>query len=326
MKILLIYHKSPYGPVARGGELSVRTIVEYLRGNGHELDLLPFHVVDQDETRVKNYDLVLSWGRGAEPAWKACAMFRVPFALMVRWWRNVCPLPAGDLMHREIDKNFASRYSHIFRTAATIITNTEYSAAVIARWQPSAATKTVVSYVPIPGDLEPTGGRDGALLIVTPEIYGEEWLVSNLAGDMPGERFLVVNCRDESQRQMFEAMGENVTALLYADMAEIWPRTKALLLPIYHNDICGTRRVTPEAWRHALPVIATDRCGVREKIPGYMLVSRDAAISEWIQKIKWVNSNYTQYREFARDAWLRYDTPAELEKFEKTLLECVKKA
>lgn len=317
MIITLIYHKNPYTVEPRGGELSVRAIVEYLKGKGHEVRFsnVPYNGV------IMGADLVLTWGRPALAVADVCKAHGIPLALMVRFWRNISPLPAGNLMTRKVDDRFASRQKPLFETASAVITNTEYSKKVIERWHPSAKGKTHVSYVPIMGEFEQSGDNDGYLTIVTPEIYGELRLLQNLSHLMPNEKFLVVNASPHMQELLSQI--RNVTVCGYMDMDEVWRQTKALLVPVYYNDICGTRRSTVEALRNGVPVVALDRCGMSEKIPEQMLVGHDASWSAWVDKINDINRNYNYFKSIAKRTWEKYDTLKQLEGFEKILLSCV---
>lgn len=317
MTITLIYHKNPYAIEPRGGELSVRAIVEYLRGKGHEVRVSP---VPHNGVMV-GADLVLTWGRPALAVSHVCKTHNIPLALMVRFWRNISPLPAGNLMTRKVDDRFASRQKPLFETASAVITNTEYSKKAIERWQPDAKGKTHVSYVPIMGKFEQSGDKDGYLTIVTPEIYGELGLLQNLSQLMPNEKFLVVNASPHMQNILSRI--KNVTVRGYMNMGEVWSQTKALLIPVYYNDICGTRRSTIEALRNGVPVVALDRCGMSEKIPEQMLINHNASWGDWADKIKEINRNYTYFQSTAKRTWEEYDTLKQLEGFEKILLSCV---
>lgn len=315
MNIALIYHKDPYSPNPRGGELSVRAIVEYLREKGHGVNLhssawLPM---------IENCDIVLTWGKPAMRTAIVCKDYKKPLALMVRFWRNIAPLPAGNLMTREIDHAFTEEKRLIFETASAIITNTHYARRVIERWQPVSRGKVHVSYVPILGQYEPRANPNGKILVITPEIYGEQWLVNGLAELMPDEQFLVVN----SDERFFKSNLPNVEIRGYCDMDEVWPEAKLLLVPVYGNDICGTRRVTIEAMRRGIPVLASDRCGMREKLPKVMLMPADADIGFWGDVINtFIRGMYRSYQVVARETWEEYNTPAQLEKFEQILLSC----
>lgn len=242
-----------------------------------------------------------------------------PYILMVRFWKNVAPLPAGDLMSRQIDRTFTENRQTMFDAASAVITNTRYSAKVIKRWY---GRKAIVSYVPIAGEVEPLPyGK--FLTIISPEIYGEATLISALAQKLPDNEFLIINpWKHEVAR--FASMGENVQVFTYrADMREVWAKTRILLLPIYENDICGTRRVTIEGFRHAVPVIANRRCGVWEKIPERMMIDREAGADAWIRKIKEVEEKYQTFQKLAVKAFEGYDTAGQLEVFRREILKAV---
>lgn len=319
MRILIVCHKPITTATPRGGELSVGAIVDYLRKQGHEVetsDEIP------QTRRIVKFDLVGSWGAPAKETNKRSKTVGVPFFLMVRFWKNIAPLPAGDLSSRTIDKHFTDLFAPMFQDAAAIITNSKYAKAVIHRWQPDAVGKTHVSYVPILGEFKQSGNLDGALTIVTPEIYGEYMLVKELTPKLTNNHFQIVNA-DEMTRLKFADIAPSVVARGYCDMQDVWARTKILLLPVYNNDICGTRRVTIEAFRRGIPVIAMDRSGMREKVPPTMLIRRNAGPAEWVMKIREIEKDYELYQRRARAAWERYDTSSELINFEKILLECV---
>lgn len=317
MKIELVYHKSPYTGNPRGGELSVRAIVEYLRDKGHDIGLSPAPV----ESKIKEADLVLTWAKPALHTALACYKVRTPLVTMVRFWKNICPLPAGNLMKRAIEKRFTEEKAPIFNYSSAIITNNVYAKNVIERWQPISKGKVHVSFVPIVGKFNQSGDKDGYLTIVTPEIYGESQLIKELTKLMPNERFLTVNTSGYNRLLLKDT--KNVEIRGYMNMDEVWSQTKALLLPIYRHDVCGTSRVVIEAIQHGIPVIASNRCGLSEKIPPSMLVSRNAKHEEWFAKITDINANYRRYCNVAKKNWEKYDTQGNLEKFEKILLDSV---
>lgn len=264
-------------------------------------------------------DVAITWGKPALRTAIACKEYRIPLFLMVRFWRNVGPLPVGDLMSRPIDDSFVREKKTIFETAKAIITNTIYSKKVIERWQPTSKGKVHVCYVPVMGEFEQSGNENGALTIVTPEIYGELNLVRRLSEALPNERFLIVNAQYYNASQ-FKAI-ENVTVCNYMEMDEVWSQTKALLVPVYDNDVCGTRRTTIEAMRNGIPIIALNRCGMDEKVPSSMRVPGNATAEQWVERIKQINDNYPTFQKLAKSAWKKYDTQAELERFEQILMQ-----
>lgn len=314
MNIALIYHKDPYSPNPRGGEMSVRAIVEYLREKGHSVNLHSSTWLSM----IENCDIVLTWGKPAMRTAVVCKDYKKPLVLMVRFWRNIAPLPAGNLMTREIDHAFTEEKRLIFETASAIITNTHYARQVIERWQPVSRGKVHVSYVPILGQYEPCANPAGKILVITPEIYGEQWLVNGLAELMPDEQFLVVNF----DNRFFKSNLPNVEVRGYCDMDEVWPEAKILLVPVYGNDICGTRRSTIEFLRSGGVVLASDRCGMNERVNPMLLVDRDAGIDHWVNAIQRVNENREYYQDIAKQTWEKYDTPTQLQKFEQILLSC----
>jgi hypothetical protein len=261
----------------------------------------------------------MTWGSPAEDTARVCERLKKPLLLMVRFWKNIAPLPAGNLMEREIDHIFTASKLHLFETATAIVTNTDYSRKVIERWQPISKGKVHVSYVPIMGEYDPIPEPGKSITVITPEIYGENWLVNGLAKLMPDQRFLVVNAKP----QYFTARHRNIEVRGYMDQGEIWKRTRVLLVPVYENDICGTRRVTIEAMRRGVPVLATCACGMREKVLSSYVLPRDADLIQWKNAIANINSDTEAFIGLANSDWTHYNTPAQLEKFEQILLNCV---
>lgn len=326
--IFFACHKHPFQANdgrPRGAELSVQSIMRHLLSAGHrvaatapgwrltkEIEGVEFFPWGSLPETVGFSDLVITWGRVAHEAAGWANAFGVPYILMVRFWRNVCPLPAGDLNTREVPTEFVRRNEWMFRCAASVITNTRYSAEAIRRIY---GREAVVSYVPIqePSDWKVMDSAGGHLTIITPEIYGELELVAALSA-LRKYRFLVVNPGE--QRGAFEAL-HSVTVIDYtADMdRDVWGRTSILLQPVYYNDICGTRRTTIEALSRSIPVVASDRCGMSEKVSAGLLVSRDADSGEWQRRIDEILENYPSAQVEARYDWERYDTAAQLEVF-----------
>lgn len=320
MKVLIACHKAVDGQELRGGETSVGIIAQYLQSEG--FSVMATHRPAEYTEAIKHADVVMTWGRAADQTAAHCRMHGKPLILMVRFWKNVAPRNAlggfGDLMKRTIHKEFKDQKQHIFDTATAIITNTQYAAEVIEHHY---GRKAIVSYVPVMGDVKPKPyGK--ALTIITPEIYGELELVASLAPKMPDYEFKIVNCT-ASTAGRFESIGENVNAFGYMDIEMVFDDTRILLLPIYENDICGTRRVTIEGFRHAVPVIANDRCGVSEKIPKKMLLPRLANSVSWIHKIHEIEENYQIYQALAANTFRDYNTPEQLAIFKREILKAV---
>lgn len=319
MNILIVCHKPIDADAPRGGEKSVRIITDHLREKWNHVDLIN---VIPAKRMVTDYDLVLAWGRPAVDTAMVCKEADQPMVLMVRFWKNIAPLPAGDLIRRPVDHHFTDTKKDLFEYASAIVTNSMYAKSVIHRWQPAAQGKTHVSYVPIEGQFDQSGDEDGALTIVTPEVYGEFQLTKQLAEALPHQKINIINA-DDINEMRYNNIAHNVNAYGYCDMDQVFDKTKILLVPVYNNDICGTRRVTIEAFRRGVPVIAMDRSGMREKVPPTMLVRYNAGHAEWVAKIREVERGYETFQRRARIAWEKYDTDGELIKFEKILLECV---
>lgn len=319
MKVLIICHKNVNSDMPRGGEKSVGSIANYLKLKGHSVTLTT--AVPQ-VSAITKYDVVTSWGKVAYQAFRGSQSAGVPFVLMVRFWRNVAPRPAGRLMERPIDMSFRAIMKPMYKYASAVITNTRWAAKAIARWHFEARGKIHVSYVPVLGQFKQSGKKDGVLLIVTPEIYGEyrlvEWISQNTQ-----ERCLVINC-DHWQKIKFNTL-PGVTALGYMDMEKVWANTKALLVPIYNNDICGTKRVTIEAFRHGVPALVQLGCGAEEKVSYNMRVAANAPFETWGKEIAKLTAEHQEYQHLARKSWETYGTADHLAQVENIFLNTIYK-
>ena len=317
MKILVAAHKHPVLNNPRGGEHSMRIISEYL-AQEHEVTVLVRHgdyssitqngveyvsgLWDQVWRYVADTDYVLSWGNAALESFRVVEHYQKPMLLFVRWWRNVCPLPPGDLMTREINPDFVGKNQKMF-DYCDVVTNNAYSVEVIKRIYGVDAT---VSFVPIEGEGYDSK-RGEYLTFVTPhKALGEAEVIKDLLAQ--GQKVLVVNPGKELE-QLHHA---NLKTIPYvSDMKEVWDMTEILMSPIYHNDVCGTTRIVIEAMQNGTPVIANDRSGLGEKVPN--LVSRNAFVGEWLEAIEAVRENYDKAVMDAHEIWEAYDTPAQLE-------------
>lgn len=312
MKILLVEHRDIFTQHPRGGEKSMKAIVAWMVRAGHEVDMVPWRSCPSST----DADIVLSWGKGAIPAMECARESHRPFIMFVRFWRNVAPLPAGDLMSRPVDHYAAATFFPLYDYASAIITNSEYAKKVIERWHPAADGKVHVSYVPVTGEFQDVGHFTGKVLVFTPEIYGEVNLVDYLSNEFPGELFLFVNGIDDLDTMKLAYRKTNVECCAYMPPERVWIQAKVVLVPVYHNDICGTRRITIEAFQHGVPVLAMDRCGMSEKVPRDMLISPRGDYEEWKHKLSDLTNRYDHYEQLAKEAWDAYETEKELQKVE----------
>lgn len=285
----------------RGGETSVGIIRDHLAETWDVLTIVKN--VDDFSEHIRKQDVVLTWGIAAEEVMRYCYPRGIPYVLMVRWWRNVCPLPPGDLMKREIDKAFVATHDRLFRRASAIITNNRYSARVLKRWY---SVKAVVSYVSVAGELRPGSNPKGHVLFVTDNkgVRGAE-TVRAIANLMPSTNFLVVNAFEEYPER-------NILAIPYQrDMDSIYERVSVLINPIYDHDGCGTGRVMMEAMRHCIPVLGMNRAGLMEN--GGTKLPRNATANQWARAIENIRSNYPSFQAEACRAFDRHDAMAELD-------------
>ncbi len=307
-RVLLACHKPLAGDPrfpdakARGGETSVGGIRDYLAQywpvaamvRGH--DNFSEHVGQMD-------DVVLTWGVAASEAMDACLIRDVPYIMMVRWWRNVAPLPPGDLMKRDLDESFIEDHKKLFTNAAAVITNNRYAVKVLKRWY---GIEAMVSYVAIPGNPTPGGDPKGPIIFVTDNkgVRGPE-TIREIAHLMPKQRFLVVNALEEYSEP-------NISTLPYQrDMDSIYRQASILINPIYDNDGCGTGRVMMEAMRHGVPPIGADRAGLMEN--GGVSIPRNASPKKWAFTILKILGNYSSFQTRVRNSFAQHDAKGELD-------------
>lgn len=321
MRILFACHKHPFRDNPRGAEKSVKIIMEYL-SQWHEVTAYVENCSDESLNNIKyiggdfteailNCDIAFCWASIAEKTAKKCMKYNKPYILMVRWFRLIQPLPPGDLMKRPIDKLFTKKHDFIFKNAASIITNTNYVCKVIKRYY---GVKAITSYVPVLGEPEKQGNKNGYVTLVTPSQDLGEWpLIKTLSAH---ENIFVANCKDE-EINTYSYLP--IVMSPYVDMECVWQNTSILIMPVYYNDRNGQGRVTTEAHRRGIPVISVDRCGMGEIIPKEHLLNRNASAEEWIKKIKEIRENYSLHEEIAINAF--YPAEEQLRIFQQQIIQ-----
>lgn len=337
MKILVVAHKHPVLFNPRGGEKSMRIIIEHLAKN-HEVDVIvkggkkvpqgsvytehngiKYQCHSNDEFNIRlqplvyGYDCMLTWGTATPLTAKACIQHNKPYVLMVRWWRLIQPLPPGDLLNRKIDQEFVRRHWHIFQQAKAVITNNIWATKVINRYYD---VKAKVSYVPLADEsIKGFGNSGGPVLLVTPEKgLGELGLVKKLSKQLPHRQFLLVNCK---KPELYSQL-PNVTATGYVvNMEEVYQKAGILIYPVYNNDVCGTSRVAAEAMQYGIPCIANDRSGICEK--GMAKVSRNARPQEWAEAIEYHYERYREVSNLMHASIRRYNTKKQLSVIQKAI-------
>lgn len=334
MKVLFTCHAHPEGDNARGGEKSVRMLIEHFIDQGHEVNAMvrdtakdhnwderkgiyssihPDRFWRQVHLIVHQYDIVITWGLAAKETAEQCRTFGIPYILMVRWWRNIMNVNKGigDLMNDPIDEVWRDNHKALFEDAAGVITNNKYATEVIKRYHEVDAK---VSYVPVAGKICGSGNPKGTITLITPDKgLGEVNLIARLATAMPKELFRLINCGPSSSSLLHDHA--NVICQSYtSDMPTVYKETKILLYPVYNNDVCGTSRVGMEACRYGIPVIATDRSGLCEL--GFNKVSRVAGHTIWQQAINRICKEYDHYAELANSTFgLNHYAKGEMQKY-----------
>ncbi len=287
----------------RGGETSVSIIRDHLA------DTWPVLSIVSGADRFSDYfsesDVVVTWGQAAQEAHDIALPRGIPYILMVRWWRNVCPLPPGDLSTRKIPDEFRASKQRLFDHAAEVIANNRYAAQVVERIY---GRECKISYVPALGEITAAGNPHGPIVLVTDgKDLGAELIVMKLAKDMPLRRFMVVN----ASRPEIYSDYSNITVTPYQkSMDPIWREAGIMIYPNYRNDVCGTSRVAPEAMRFGVPCLANDRAGICEK--GMISIPRDADVTKWEHTIETIYRNYRAFSDRMHFTFKYYNTPGQL--------------
>lgn len=297
----------------RGGETSVAIIRDHLAQRWPVVTLV--HGVDDFKRHLCAGDVALTWGNAAAETREACLAKDASYILMVRWWRNVCPLPPGDLRTREIPEAFKREKEPLFRDAHSVVTNNRYASMVVDRIYGHVMKEpSFYSYVPVLGQVRGGGNPGGPIVMVTDgKDLGSEEIVNQLAGLMPDRQFQVVNAKGWAAYDLHS----NIHCTNYVDdMDTVWSQAGLLIYPNYKNDVCGTSRVGPEAMRWGVPCLANDRAGICET--GMVSIPRDADIATWCSTIEKIYYNYMAFSNRSRTCFEDYGTDRELAFYEKS--------
>lgn len=321
-RVVIAAHKELVGDTRfpdskpRGGERSVSIIRDHLA------ETYPVLTLVKNVDRFTDYlcldDVVITWGIAADEAAAICRQRGIPYILMVRWWRNVCPLPPGDLSIRNVDAEFRETKQALFDAAAAVITNNQYAAEIVYRIYRRGC---YVSYVPALGEIVASGNPHGPVVLVTDgKDLGAEKLIIELSLEMPLNRFLVVNA---AASDVYAAYSNIDTTGYVDDMDQIWRSAGVMIYPNYRNDVCGTSRVAPEAMRYGVPCLANDRAGICEK--GMISIPRIAGPKAWRNAIEKIYKNYRAFSDRMHNTYRNYDTPGQLAVFSEAVEAALKR-
>jgi len=318
-RVLIAAHKPLAGDPRfvsqpRGGEKSVGIIRDEL-SRDYEVITATYKTDDFAEL-VPDVDVVLTWGRAAPAVVPDCIRTGTPYVMMVRWWRNIAPVPPGNLREREIPNDFYTSKQYLLVNASSVITNNRWSAETI---EEIYGVKAEHSYVPILGALRPGGSPDGPVVMVTDgKGLGSERMVYLLAHVFPDMMFVVINAKDA---KVYRKKDNIKTTDYVEDMSVVWKSAAALIYPHYGNDVCGTSRVGVEAMQYAVPAIANDRCGICEK--GMIPVSAEADAEEWAHMLSDVFADWPSYSSLMIEAFDKYDTDAQLAVYRRAIEKAI---
>ena len=329
MSQVLIYCHRPLLLNPRGGEISVWIIAKFLRRHGHEVTCVhpswPYQAFTHPEEDIAfcaekdlgqlRPDVVLSWGIASSLAHHYCVQRDIPHIMMVRWWRNVAPIPPGDLRSIVIPDDFYNAHSPLFEYASSIICNNEYAARIVEKYY-AVAGKTAVSYVPLDntGDKSNRARDGGCITLVSPEKHlGEPDLINALARRLPHRTFYLPNTNNPWQAP------RNVR---FSPWDTDWvERTDMVLYPVYYNDVCGTSRVFIEAARYGIPSIMTNRSGLCEK--GGYEIDREATADDWVDAIERMYAHPKEALATSRHFFATYHNGAQLRTFQSAIEEAL---
>jgi hypothetical protein len=231
---------------------------------------------------VKDYERVITWADAAPKTAEACIATGIPYINMIRWWKNVQPVPPGRLYEREVDHEFIESRRFIFENAHENITNNHWAAGVVEHFY---GIRPKVSYVPVNTETRTFNTSRDGVVVVTPEKQLGEWEVI----DEVSEQHQVYCVNSNHDHSKAECTG------YVEDMDEIWGKVHTMLYPIYYNDVCGCSRIAFEAMSRGVVPICTDACGFDEWLPKEWLIDRNAPMEEWNKKIAEIDEDDQQH-------------------------------
>jgi glycosyltransferase involved in cell wall biosynthesis len=142
-------------------------------------------------------------------------------------------------------------------------------------------------------------------------------LALEIAGACPEIPFCFVNCwvlPPDDQRNLEARVRALPNAILRpatGDMKSIYSRAKILLAPSKWEEAWG--RVASEAHFNGIPVVASDRGGLRESVgPGGVLLDPDGPVEPWVEAVRRLWSDEAYYAAKSAAA-LAYSTRAAIE-------------
>ena len=299
MRILLIAHRS-LTDNPRGGERSVAIIRDYL---AERHDVTTVYWAELSGIEHGAYDVALTWGHGAQAA-PMCVEAKLPYVLMVRWWRNVVPIPPGDVMNREIPTAFKVEKQVLFNGAKAVVCNNQYAADAVKKHY---GRECLVSYVPCLNPVRTGGNPNGHVALVTDnKDLGEPQMLREMARALPHRRFVVYNASHVYHES-------NIEARPYGEID--WENVGVLIYPNDGRNVtCGTSRVGVEAMSYGIPCLATDQGGICE-----MGMVNLCGSADWPRWIEIVYDMYECYSDDMTNDYRVYDTPAQLRVYEEAI-------
>lgn len=343
MRILTIAHKHLWKHRPHGGEISTRTVLEYLKNHGFEIFVIhnapednggfkgirywsvPAHKLQkfcEDKIKDLRPDILLSWAQEGILTEYLSRKYGIPYIYFVHFWSLfVKPLnlwslfmnsPYINLLEKPIDEEVVDKYLPIFKRASILVANSIYTSKVIQRYY---NCKSLISYPPVvPLNIYKTEKKFLTLINWSP--YKGSMIVKKIAQQMPKQNFLGVGGSHLKcvLSRLLILKQRNITLIPYQCKIEpIYSNTKILLCPTKHDEPFGM--VALEALSLGIPVIAFRSGGLPEVVgDGGIILERDCPIREWEEAIRLITHNYKEFSKKAYSQSQNFNWQTEIKK------------
>lgn len=254
----------------------------------------PWTVADQVRTRERP-DIVI-----AQSGWpgKIASAFKAASVPVLIFFRNV---EADDLIG--VDQTVADGF----------LANSQFTAGAM-RERFGVQAEVIPPFFEAANYRVPATG--GAVTLINPSMNKGLMIALGLAKRFPEQPFLFVMTQQETSEergivQAALASSPNIKVVgPYQDMRRVYEETRVLLMPSRWEEAWG--RVASEAHFSGIPVLASDRGGIRESVgPGGTIVDADAGLDVWAAELDRMLSDLVHFRRLS-DAALAFSGREEL--------------
>lgn len=340
-RILCIAPRHLWKHMPRGGEISTRIILNYLKNKGFEIHVVCNsrgfpedkgevngikywsksynHLKDFCEKQIKtfNYDVLMSWSLEGVITQQLSKKFNIPYIYFVRSLHMMNNPPLIDILHKKIDQAIIKKYQNVFNDAEVIFSNSNFTRKVVKRYY---NRDSIVSYPPVKIKCNRLSTnrldkREYLTLIGWMPSKGSE-IVEALSRKLPDQKFLGVGGNKPIDKK-------NLKIIPYTyHIDRVFSKTRILLCPSIYDETFG--RVALEALGRGIPVIAS-RCGGLPEVVGdkRLLISRKKNLNHWIKKINDVLNDYPAFSKSAFTQSKKFDWKIEVQKIEKAIYSII---